>query len=115
MPPQPAHVGSGVRAASRSTRLEVRLWIAAPSEPCRTRAIHAAAQAHPFVLAPPRAGAAGYLIGPWISRRRFPPDARNLPLVMWHEAGQFSKTWEVTLDGEWATRRSFCVVALPST
>jgi hypothetical protein len=63
----------------------------------------------------PRAGAAGYLIDPWISRRRFPPDARNLPLVMWHEAGQFSKTWEMTPDGEWATRRSFWVVALPST
>jgi hypothetical protein len=28
-----------------------------------------------------------------------PPDARSLPLVMWHGAGQFSKTWETTPDG----------------
>ena len=28
-----------------------------------------------------------------------PPDARKLPLVLWHGGGQFSKTWETTLDG----------------
>ena len=30
---------------------------------------------------------------------QIPPDARALPLVMWHGAGQFSKTWETTPDG----------------
>ena len=28
-----------------------------------------------------------------------PPSARRHPLVMWHGAGQFSKTWETTPDG----------------
>lgn len=28
-----------------------------------------------------------------------PVDARRLPIVMWHGAGQFSKTWETTADG----------------
>lgn len=28
-----------------------------------------------------------------------PVDARRLPLVLWHGAGQFSKTWETTPDG----------------
>lgn len=28
-----------------------------------------------------------------------PVNARRLPLVMWHGAGQFSKTWETTPDG----------------
>jgi hypothetical protein len=28
-----------------------------------------------------------------------PVNARRLPLVMWHGAGQFSKTWETTADG----------------
>jgi hypothetical protein len=28
-----------------------------------------------------------------------PPNARRFPLVMWHGAGQFSKTWETTPDG----------------
>jgi hypothetical protein len=28
-----------------------------------------------------------------------PKDARKLPLVLWHGAGQFSKTWETTADG----------------
>jgi hypothetical protein len=28
-----------------------------------------------------------------------PVNARKLPLVMWHGAGQFSKTWETTPDG----------------
>ena len=28
-----------------------------------------------------------------------PIDARPLPLVFWHGAGQFSKTWETTADG----------------
>lgn len=28
-----------------------------------------------------------------------PVGARRLPLVMWHGAGQFSKTWETTADG----------------
>jgi len=30
---------------------------------------------------------------------QIPPDARNLPLVLWHGGGQFSKTWETTPDG----------------
>ncbi len=30
---------------------------------------------------------------------QIPPDARELPLVMWHGGGQFSKTWESTPDG----------------
>ena len=30
---------------------------------------------------------------------QIPPDARALPLVMWHGGGQFSKTWETTPDG----------------
>lgn len=30
---------------------------------------------------------------------QIPPDARKLPLVMWHGYGQFSKTWESTPDG----------------
>ena len=30
---------------------------------------------------------------------QIPPDARNLPIVMWHGGGQFSKTWESTPDG----------------
>ncbi len=30
---------------------------------------------------------------------QIPVDARQLPLVMWHGAGQFSKTWETTADG----------------
>ena len=28
-----------------------------------------------------------------------PPNAHRLPLVLWHGAGQFSKTWETTPDG----------------
>ena len=28
-----------------------------------------------------------------------PVEARKLPIVMWHGAGQFSKTWETTADG----------------
>jgi hypothetical protein len=28
-----------------------------------------------------------------------PVNARKLPLVLWHGAGQFSKTWETTTDG----------------
>jgi len=28
-----------------------------------------------------------------------PVNARQLPIVMWHGAGQFSKTWETTADG----------------
>lgn len=28
-----------------------------------------------------------------------PVDARRYPIVMWHGAGQFSKTWETTADG----------------
>ena len=28
-----------------------------------------------------------------------PVNARKLPLVLWHGAGQFSKTWETTADG----------------
>jgi len=30
---------------------------------------------------------------------QIPPDARSLPIVMWHGGGQFSKTWESTPDG----------------
>ena len=30
---------------------------------------------------------------------QIPVDARELPLVMWHGIGQFSKTWETTPDG----------------
>lgn len=30
---------------------------------------------------------------------QIPAGARKLPLVMWHGAGQFSKTWETTPDG----------------
>jgi hypothetical protein len=30
---------------------------------------------------------------------QIPVNARRLPLVMWHGAGQFSKTWETTPDG----------------
>ena len=30
---------------------------------------------------------------------QIPPNARKLPLVLWHGAGQFSKTWETTPDG----------------
>lgn len=29
---------------------------------------------------------------------QIPVDARKLPIVMWHGAGQFSKTWETTAD-----------------
>src|SRR5215207_6041717 len=30
---------------------------------------------------------------------QLPVNARKLPLVFWHGAGQFSKTWETTADG----------------
>ncbi|NDZ18724.1 alpha/beta hydrolase [Variovorax sp. WS11] len=30
---------------------------------------------------------------------QIPAEARKLPIVMWHGAGQFSKTWETTADG----------------
>ena len=30
---------------------------------------------------------------------QIPVNARKLPIVMWHGAGQFSKTWETTTDG----------------
>lgn len=30
---------------------------------------------------------------------QFPADARKYPIVMWHGAGQFSKSWETTADG----------------
>lgn len=30
---------------------------------------------------------------------QIPPNARRLPLVLWHGGGQFSKTWETTPDG----------------
>ena len=30
---------------------------------------------------------------------QIPVDARPYPIVMWHGAGQFSKTWETTADG----------------
>lgn len=48
---------------------------------------------------------------------QIPPDARNLPLVMWHGSGQFSKTWESTPDGREGyqtifLRRGFAVYIL---
>jgi hypothetical protein len=30
---------------------------------------------------------------------QIPVNARKYPIVMWHGAGQFSKTWETTADG----------------
>ena len=30
---------------------------------------------------------------------QIPVNARKLPIIMWHGAGQFSKTWETTADG----------------
>ncbi|MFC6338102.1 alpha/beta hydrolase [Pseudomonas karstica] len=30
---------------------------------------------------------------------QIPVDARKYPIIMWHGAGQFSKTWETTADG----------------
>ena len=30
---------------------------------------------------------------------QIPVNARETPIVMWHGAGQFSKTWETTADG----------------
>ncbi|QPN43218.1 alpha/beta fold hydrolase [Priestia aryabhattai] len=30
---------------------------------------------------------------------QIPANARKLPIIMWHGAGQFSKTWETTADG----------------
>jgi hypothetical protein len=30
---------------------------------------------------------------------QIPPNARKYPIVMWHGAGQFSRTWETTADG----------------
>ena len=30
---------------------------------------------------------------------QLPVNARKLPIIMWHGAGQFSKTWETTADG----------------
>jgi hypothetical protein len=46
-----------------------------------------------------------------------PPDTRDLPLVMWHGGGQFSKTWETTPDGREGyqtifLRRGFAVYIL---
>jgi hypothetical protein len=46
-----------------------------------------------------------------------PVDARRLPLVFWHGAGQFSKTWETTPDGREGfqtifLRRGFAVYLL---
>lgn len=36
-----------------------------------------------------------------------PVEARKLPIVMWHGAGQFSKTWETTADGREAFQNIF--------
>lgn len=46
---------------------------------------------------------------------QIPVHARKLPIVMWHGAGQFSKTWETTADGREGfqtlfLRRGFSVV-----
>ncbi len=46
-----------------------------------------------------------------------PVNARKLPLVLWHGAGQFSKTWETTADGREGyqtifLRRGFPVYAI---
>lgn len=48
---------------------------------------------------------------------QIPPHARDLPLVMWHGGGQFTKTWELTPDGrdgyqQIFTRRGFSVYIL---
>jgi hypothetical protein len=48
---------------------------------------------------------------------QIPPDARTLPLVLWHGGGQFSKTWESTPDGREGfqtifLRRDFAVYIL---
>src|SRR5262249_3361846 len=48
---------------------------------------------------------------------QIPPEPRDLPLVMWHGAGQFSKTWESTPDGRQGyqtifLRRGFAVYIL---
>ena len=48
---------------------------------------------------------------------QIPVNARKLPLVLWHGAGQFSKTWETTPDGREGfqnifLRRGFAVYVL---
>jgi Alpha/beta hydrolase family len=48
---------------------------------------------------------------------QIPPNARKLPLVLWHGGGQFSKTWESTPDGREGyqtifLRRGFAVYML---
>jgi pimeloyl-ACP methyl ester carboxylesterase len=48
---------------------------------------------------------------------QIPPDARKLPLVMWHGGGQMAKTWESTPDGREGfqtifLRRGFAVYIL---
>ena len=48
---------------------------------------------------------------------QIPHDARELPMVMWHGGGQFSKTWESTPDGrdgyeQIFTRRGFAVYVI---
>ena len=48
---------------------------------------------------------------------QIPPDARDLPLVLWHGGGQFTKTWESTPDGREGyqtifLRRGFAVYML---
>jgi hypothetical protein len=48
---------------------------------------------------------------------QIPPNARNLPLVMWHGGGQMAKTWESTPDGREGfqtifLRRGFAVYIL---
>jgi Alpha/beta hydrolase family len=48
---------------------------------------------------------------------QIPPNARNLPLVMWHGGGQMGKTWESTPDGREGfqtifLRRGFAVYIL---
>ncbi len=45
---------------------------------------------------------------------QIPVDARKLPIVMWHGAGQFSKTWETTADGREGFQNIFCAVTTAS-
>ena len=44
-----------------------------------------------------------------------PVNARRLPLVLWHGAGQFSKTWETTPDGREGFQNIFLRRGSPCT
>ena len=51
---------------------------------------------------------------------QIPVNARKHPIVMWHGAGQFSKTWETTADGRegfqtiFLRRRIWCLSPRPA-